>query len=216
MKKVLQMLVVEDHSVVRMGVKMNVEERFEAVNIREAERFPEALELINKFPFDIIILDINLPGGGSTQMINEIKKIQKDTPILIFTGIDEAKLALRYIQAGASGFISKTASDEDFITAIKEVLKNRKYISAMTQQHLLNAIAENLPISKIPMLKKLSVREKEIADLIIQGKWTNEISEILNLKANTISTVKARIFEKMEVNNPIELYKKLSEMEGTI
>lgn len=215
MNKVLQMLVVEDHSVVRMGIKMNVENSFEAVKIHEAEKFQEALEMMKNICFDMIILDINLPGGGSPDMIGEIRKIQTDVPILIFTAADEAKLALRYIQAGATGFISKNAANIEFITAIKDVLNNRRYISATTQQHLLSAIAENLPLSKIPKLKKLSAREKEIADLIIQGKWTNEISEILDLKANTISTVKARIFEKLDVKNSIELFKKLSEMEDT-
>lgn len=213
--KPLTILTIDDHSVVRMGLKVNLEDNLEGCVVDGAERFLEALEMLSEKEYDVVILDIGIPGGGTPNMIGQIKKIQPKVPVLIYTTNDDAQLALRYLQAGATGYLTKCSSSKQVIEAINSVLKDTYYINYQTQQYLLTALANHKVLSRIPKGKKLSVREQEIAELLAQGKWTNEISEMLGLKANTISTVKGRIYQKLGVSNTIELYLKLNEINSS-
>lgn len=201
-----KILIADDHSVVRMGMKFLLSNMYTRTDIQQAATFMEVMELMNQTSFDLIILDINIPGGSNLEMIDAIRKKHPNILILIFSGLDEQLYALRYLEAGANGFLSKNSSDEEHKIAIYSVLSSGKYLSRKVQDKLLISAFEKKPLNPFD---NLSSREMQIMLLLAQGKWTKEIATILNLKLSTISTFKARIFEKLDVNNSVDLFKKL-------
>ena len=205
MKKIL---IVEDHAIVRMGIDILITDLFQSVEVHQAANFIAALNLIQIHLFDLIILDINIPGGENSRMIGKIKLIQPSARILIFSGLEEEIYASHYIHYGADGFLSKGASEEEHKVAILAVIKDGKYAGNKVQQYTLKNIPDNNCTSANP-LEGLSRRELEVMHMLMEGKWTKEIATALNLKETTISTYKARIFEKLEVGNIIEMFKKL-------
>jgi two-component system invasion response regulator UvrY len=204
MKKIL---IVEDHAIVRMGIDILITDLFQSVDVHQAGNFIAALNLIQVHVFDLIVLDINIPGGENSRMIAKIKLFQPSARILIFSGLEEEIYALHYIHYGANGFLSKGASEEEHKAAILTVLNNGKYIGNKVQQKMKNILDDKCASSN--PLEGLSRRELEVMHMLTEGKWTKEIATALNLKETTISTYKARIFEKLEVGNIIEMFKKL-------
>ena len=209
----LNALIVDDHSVVRMGMKMFLEEVKPDVVVYEANSFQEALSVAEANPLDLVVLDIVIPGGEDTQMISLIRRIHPAVRILVFSTLEEERYALRYIQAGADGFLSKLSKPDQCREAIRAVLKNERYVSALVHQQALTHISERRPVSQLSSWKGLSKREIEITKLLVEGMWTKEIAQSLNLKESTISTFKRRIFEKAGVSNSMELAKKYQENE---
>lgn len=207
MKKIL---IVEDHAIVRMGIEFLIADMFTSVDIRQAATFRDALDILSGSEFDMVLLDINIPGGENNRMISAIRKVQPDVRILIFSGLEEEIYALHYINAGANGYLSKGASEEEYKVAIMSVLDKDKYVSHKVQRLMINNILESKNSSHNP-LEELSKRELEVMYLLAQGKWTKEIAVILDLKETTISTYKSRIFEKLEVSNVIEMFRKLEQ-----
>ncbi len=203
-----RILIVEDHAIVRMGIDFLITDMFQQVDVQQAASFTLALTLLQKNKFDLIILDINIPGGEHSRMINSIRAIQDNARILVFSGSEEEIYALHYLHAGANGFLSKGSSEDEYKVAITAVINDEKYISSKVQQQMVKNILDSKYASSNP-LEDLSKRELEVMYLLIQGKWTKEIATILDLKETTISTYKSRIFEKLEVTNVIEMFKKL-------
>lgn len=201
-----KILIAEDHSTVRMGLKVLLTEMFSQVDIHFAISFQETIKLVESTQYDLIILDINIEGGNNVKMISSIREFWPQQIVLVYSGYDEQLYALHYIQAGANGFLSKNASDEEHKIAIYSVLNSGKYISNVVQERLLSKVFEK----KSPdPFEHLSSRETQIMLMLAEGKWTKEIATTLNLKLSTISTFKARIFEKLNVTNSVELAKKL-------
>lgn len=205
MKKIL---IVEDHAIVRMGMDFLINDLLQPVDVHQAINFNAAVSALQNNRFDLIVLDINIPGGENSRMVGKLRAIQPGVKILVFSGSEEEIYALHYIHAGANGFLSKNAPEEEYKDAIQAVLNNGKYVSARVQQQMVRNIIESKKVSANP-LEDLSRRELEVMNLLAQGKWTKEIATILDLKETTISTYKSRIFEKLEVGNIIEMFKKL-------
>lgn len=213
MKKIL---IVEDHFMVRISLKIMLNELFGQAIPFEAERFEDALELAASHQFELIILDIDIPGGKGTAMIDLLRQRQPGVVILVCSAADEEKHALNYIAEGANGYLSKSAPKDEAMTAIATVLKRNKYVSQTVQQQLLDGVHKgNRTGNRALIVKHLSSREYEVMQLLLEGKWVKEIAASLDLRANTISTYKARIFEKMEVTNLFELFKKVNPPEET-
>lgn len=201
-------LLVEDHAIVRMGVKMLIEDCLPPVNVVEAVSFTETLRQLQSRFFDLVILDIKIPGGEGFNMITKIKAIQSKVKILIFSSQDEELYALHYYKAGASGYLPKESSNEVLEKAISSVLNGGTYISNVVQRQLVSSTMLERE-SKDSPLEILSNRELEIMDMLLIGKWTKDIASDLNIKESTVSTYKARIFEKLNVTNILELFKKV-------
>jgi len=203
-----RILIVEDHAIVRMGIDFLISDMFVEVDVQQASNFTLALAILEKDPFDLVILDINIPGGENSRMINRIRKIQSDARVLVFSASEEEIYALHYLDAGANGFLSKGSSEEEYKAAIMAVMNDGRFVSSKVQQLMINNILDSKYVNSNP-LENLSKRELEVMYLLVQGKWTKEIATLLDLKETTVSTYKSRIFEKMEVSNVIEMFKKL-------
>lgn len=201
MKKDLNILLADDHSVVRHGISLLLKEAFQGVNIMHANSFEEVLEKIDQQQ-DLIFLDINLPGGNSTKMIKKIRQKNPNLSIMIFSAYNEAQYALRYIHAGANGFLNKDSSDEEIINAVRSVLETGKYISNVVKEKILENALLNTPVNPLEML---SNREIEVAELLVDGVGNLEISNKLSIQMSTVSTFKNRIFEKLGIDNVVRL-----------
>lgn len=197
-----KILIVDDHLVVRAGVSIILRKEFEDIEVTEASSYPEALSQINNQVFDLIILDINLPGGKSTTMIYEIKAILPSVKILMFSAHEEEIYALRYLNSGAHGYLNKLSNESLIIEAIRSIRLKGDFISHHLLQKMEDQKKDQSPINPF---EKLSTREMEICKLLIKGEGNLEISNALDIQMSTVSTYKSRIFEKLKVNNLAEL-----------
>lgn len=197
-----KILIVDDHLVVRAGVSIILKKEFNDIDVTEAASYPEALSILNQFCFDLIILDINLPGGKNTEMIKEIKHIDPKVKILMFSAHEEEIYALRYIISGADGYLNKLSSEESIVKAVHSI---RNFGSYTTLEVLKRIEEQRIAKSPINPFEKLSARESEICKLLIKGEGNLEISNALDIQMSTVSTYKSRIFEKLQVNNLAEL-----------
>jgi DNA-binding NarL/FixJ family response regulator len=202
-------LIIDDHFVVRIGTQFVLEGLFPHIDVLEAESFPDGIQIIKEHKIDIVILDINIPGGEDTKMISQIKNTLPNCKVLIFSDLPEDKYALRYLQAGANGFLSKKSTHKEYLDAISTIKNGDKFVSYHIQQNILTHIYNRRPTAQISSWKGLSSRETEITKLLIQGMWTKQIAYKLKLKESTISTFKRKIFDKIGVSNTLELAKKL-------
>ncbi|OJV14600.1 MAG: DNA-binding response regulator [Dyadobacter sp. 50-39] len=207
----MKFLCIEDHPLVQLGMKMVLAESYPRAGITEAETFQAALAVLEQERFDLAVLDIDIPGGENVRMMKLMREKQPGLPILIHSAFDEKVYALPYLQAGADGFISKQAPQEEFVAAVRAILDHGRYVSYEVQQIFLSSVTDvsGRTTGGNPIVS-LSPRERRVMQLMTEGKWTKEIAAIMNLKENTISTYKRRIYDKMEVKDPIELSKKIA------
>lgn len=195
-------LVLDDHLVVRKGVKLFLNEKFRSYVVYESENYSATLDIINRISFDVIFLDININGVENIKMMKEIKAVQPHVKILVFSSHEEKQYGLRYIQNGADGFLNKFCSEEKMEIALKQLLEKGYYYSESIKSKLeTSSKAKNTDNP----LENLSNREFEIAKLLVDGEGNLEISNKLDLKMSTVSTYKNRIFEKLKVNSVIAL-----------
>lgn len=201
MKKIL---IAEDHAIVRVGTKHVIQSIWPDTEVTGVDSFTKAVAALEEKQFDLIILDINIPGGNNLKMINVIRKKQEKVRILVFSGYDEKLYAVPSLQAGADGYVSKDATKSEFTEALESIFQNKKYLSPTMQQESINKLIDSKQSVKNP-LSTLSTRETEILQLILKGHSTSQIGDILLLHLSTVSTYKMRIFEKLGVKNIVEL-----------
>ncbi len=199
-----RILIAEDHSIVMIGTKQLLKNLLPDAEISGVDNFKKAVQALGKQPFDLIIMDINIPGGNNVNMIHTIRAKQADIRILVFSSYDEQLYALPFLKAGADGYLSKDASEDDFKRAIESIFLNNKYLSDTMKQESINLLI-NPKRSSNSSVYSLSVREREITQLLLEGHGTAEIAGILNLHLSTVSTYKSRIFDKLGVTNVMEL-----------
>lgn len=199
-------LIADDHVVVRTGLAITIRDAFPSAEITSVESFTKALDQVGQKQYEVLLLDINLPGGNSPSVISDIRKIDKEIRILMFSAFDEITFALRYLQSGADGFLSKTAGNEETCLAIQTVLEKKQYVSEKVKHHFFTSLLQNK--KEMNPIDLLSVREADVLHYILNGKAINEIAELLELSPTTVSTYKNRIFEKLRVKNLVELINK--------
>jgi DNA-binding NarL/FixJ family response regulator len=195
-------LIADDHSIVRNGLSILIKEIFTQTVVFHAGNFNEINDQLDRNEIDILILDISFPEGSSLSILAEIKERFPDIRILIFSSFDEEIYALRYLKAGADGYISKLSTPQQIEEAINGIIKNGKYTSNKIRDKIMDSFLLNT--SDNP-LENLSPREMEIATLLVKGFGNLEISNTLHLKATTVSTYKTRVFEKLELTNLSDL-----------
>jgi two-component system invasion response regulator UvrY len=203
-------LILEDHEIVTTSLRNVIIETIPDSQIYTAGSFPKGLEILNSGNhFDLILLDIQLPGGLSYGMISALRNLQPAVRILVFTGNEEPKHALNFLSAGANGYLCKNVSLTEIAGAIRTVMEGKKYMTDQVHQLVAESFFKKISPSKVFENDALSPRELEVLQLLLEGKLSKHIAQELNLKITTVSTHKTRIFEKMQVTNIIELFRKL-------
>ncbi|NGF55021.1 response regulator transcription factor [Parapedobacter sp. SGR-10] len=203
MKKVL---IADDHSIVRLGASVIIQGAYKDVEITHATTYNEILDHLKSNRFDLLLLDINMPGGNNIKAIKELLAAQSDLKILVFSSYDENIYALRYIEAGAVGYLNKNTAMDELAVAIQHIQDRGKYMSETVKDLYVQKLISNK--SNLQMsnpLYKLSNREMDVAKHLISGQGILDVSALLNLSSSTVSTYKSRIFEKLQVNNIPEL-----------
>jgi len=198
----LKILIVDDHAVVRQGVKQIINGYSEKATVGEAKNAEEMLDLIRKGKWDLLILDIGLPGMDGLDVLGDIKKINPKLPVLALSAYPEDQLAIRVLKAGASGYLSKESASEELVSALKKVLAGGRYVSPALAERLAMTLEDSL--DKLPH-ETLSDREYQIMCMLASGKATTEIAKELLLSPTTISTYRARVFRKLHLKKRSEL-----------
>ncbi len=198
----IRIIIADDHAVVRTGLKQIIEQDPMLKVTAEASSGFELIEKVQEGNFDVILLDISMPGKDGLTTLMDLKRIKPNIPVLIFTVYPEDQYAIRLLKAGAAGYLNKECEPEELIEAIHRVASGRKYVS----DNLAELLASKLDSSEdIPLHEQLSDREFQVMCMIASGKTINEIANELHLSANTVSTYRNRIFEKMKFKNNAEL-----------
>lgn len=200
MKK--RILIVDDHFVVRAGTTLILESKFHDLLVDEAENYAELLEKLKLNVYDIIILDINMPGSKQVAMISEIKNIQEFANILVFSAYEDS-IALQYIKEGASGYLNKLCPESELIIAVESILETGKYYSEAILKNMMEVMVNKNFANPI---NKLTSNEYKIFELIVNGNGNIEISNSLNLHPSTVSTYKSRILKKLNAKTITELF----------
>ncbi len=195
-------LLIDDHTVIRSGMKGVLKDLFAPCEIYEAHDGGTAVEALKKEHYDMIMMDIQMPNTDSLGIMQFIHVKYPEARVLIFSMSAEKIYAKRFLKAGARGFLSKEASIDEIKMAVNLILNNRTYISETLASSL---VEETFSGKTGSPFEKLSPREFEIASLLLGGQTITEISKSLNLQASTVGTHKARLFEKLEVSNLMEL-----------
>lgn len=197
-----RILIVDDHLVVRTGVTIILQNEIDNLDVSYASNFSETIKELNNNIYDLIILDINIPGGKNTLMISDIRSVLPDVKILMFSAHEEESYALRYLDAGANGYLNKLSGEDKIVGAVKRIIETGKYISPEIANKLLSNELNNYYLNPFD---KLSKREIEIVKLLVKGNGNLEISNHLEIQMSTVSTYKNRVFEKLKLNNLVEL-----------
>ncbi|MFQ5486223.1 MAG: response regulator [bacterium] len=198
----IKVLMVDDHAILREGIKQILEEYSDIEYAGEASYGQQAMDLISKNDYDVVLLDISLPGRSGLEIITQIKNEKPKLPILILSMHPEERYAVRAFKAGAAGYLTKVSAPDELINAIRKVASGRKFVS----NSLAEALASYLDSDgdKAPH-EKLSDREFQVMNMLASGKTVTQIAEELSLSVTTISTHRAHILEKMNMTNNAEI-----------
>ncbi|WP_257670449.1 response regulator [Parapedobacter tibetensis] len=204
-------LLVDDHGVIRLGVQFLVKEIFGNPVVNEAATWQETIDMVDKHTIDMLVLDIEIPGGCGIHMLSVLRAKKPDLKILIFTAFDETLYALRYLDAGANGFIQKSAGDDDLKKALLDVSNGKHYASAKVKSMTWeNRLSNNKQTTGNPF-DLLSNRELEVCNFLLKGYRLSDIAQHLQLHTSTIGTYKNNIFQKLQVDNLILLLDKFQQ-----
>ena len=195
-------LLIDDHEIVRSGVKTVLQELFKPCEVYEAENEGSALQRLSERSYTLVVMDVQLPDTNAGSLLEIVKKNYPGTRVLIFSMSEENIYGKRFLKAGALGFVSKKSGVDELVKAITLALENKKYISKNLSEQLATDYSRDQPDNPFD---KLSAREFEIAMLLIQGKTITEISNLLSIETSTAGTYKFRLFEKLNVKNIVEL-----------
>jgi DNA-binding NarL/FixJ family response regulator len=200
----LKILIADDHTVVRKGLRQILLEEFPAAIIDEV---PDAEELVKKIMsahWDVVICDISMPGKSGLDVLQQIKADFPDLPVLILSIHPEEQYAIRALKSGASGYLSKDTAPDELVKAVQKVLLGKKYISQAIAEKLANTFSGNS--NKLPH-EVLSDREFDVMKLLANGKSVSDIADLLSLSVTTVSTYRARVMVKMDLKSNSDLTK---------
>jgi two-component system invasion response regulator UvrY len=197
----IRVITVDDHPVVRRGLKQIIAAEQDMQVVGEAENAREALRVIRRTACDAVVLDITLPDASGLDVLSQLKSERPTLPVLIMSMHPEELYALRVLKAGASGYLIKDSIPEELIKAIRKITSGGKYISPSIAERL----ASELTYPETPLHEKLSDREFQILCLIASGKALKEIGAALCISDKTVSTYRSRVLEKMRMSTNADL-----------
>ncbi len=197
-----RILIADDHTIVRKGLQLILSKGMKKVHFTETANAPETLFEITRKKFDIIILDLSMPGSSGLDLLKDIKERSPDLPILVLSMHPEDQYALRVIRAGARGYMTKESAPEELVNAASKVLKGGTYVSAAIAEQM---VSYSQGPKKASGYENLSDREFHVLKLIASGKTVSEVADVLSLSVKTISTYRTRILEKLNFSTNAEL-----------
>ena len=200
----MRILIADDHSVVRKGLRQILLEEFPTAHIEDVPDAEEMIKKVMNSPWDVIVSDMSMPGRSGLDALQQIKQIYPELPVLILSIHPEEHYALRVLKAGASGYLSKGSASDELVKAVQTVLLGKKYISASVAEKLASSFSSD---AGKPVHELLSDREFDVMKLLAAGKSVSDIADILSLSVTTISTYRARIMTKMNLKTNSDLTK---------
>ena len=198
----MRVLIVDDHAILRSGLKGLLADAFPGAAFGEASNAPQALEQLKKKEWDVALLDITLPGKNGLDLLKELKVARPKLPVLVLSAHPEDQFAVRALKAGAGGYLNKESAPEELVKAVRKIMAGGRYVSPALAEKL--ALTVGKDSTRTPH-ETLSDREYEVMCRIASGKTVTEIAGELSLSAKTISTYRARILEKLAVKNSAEI-----------
>jgi two-component system invasion response regulator UvrY len=198
----IRVLIADDHAILRRGLIEILTREFKDAFCGEAENAQQTLAQIESHGWDLVILDVTMPGRSGFDVLVDLKRVRPKLPVLVLSMHPEDQYAKRVLRAGASGYMSKDSAPDELIKAVRKVLAGGRYVSP--------ALAEVLALdlgrgADQPLHERLSDRELEVLRLMGSGKTISQIAEVLHLSVTTVSTYRARILEKMSMTTTAEL-----------
>ncbi|NWG39344.1 MAG: response regulator transcription factor [Hydrogenophilaceae bacterium] len=201
-KEIIRILIVDDHAIVREGLKQILSDDENLVVAGEAENAAEAMRLAREKDFDLVLLDISLPDRDGLELLESLKKEHPKLGILMLSMYRETQYAVRAIKSGASGYLNKQSAPDQLVSAIKQVVTGRKFITPSVAE----ALALEISVGKDTLPHEtLSNREFQTLCLLASGKPVSAIAEKLSLSVKTVSMYRTRLLEKMHLKNNAEL-----------
>jgi len=192
----------DDHAVVRQGLKLILADHFKKAVFGQARNATEALIRIAKENWDVLVLDITMPGRSGLEILQDVKRLRPKLPVLVLSMHPEDQFAVRMLKAGAAGYLTKESADEELVGAIKKVVDGGRYVSPSLAERMASYLT--IDVQKAPH-ERLSDREFQVLRMIASGKTVSQIGRELSLSVKTISTYRARLLEKMDMKNSAEL-----------
>jgi DNA-binding NarL/FixJ family response regulator len=197
----MKILLADDHAVVRTGLRQILAEAFPDASFGETATTPETLAALSRDRWDVLVLDIFMPGRTGLEVLHDVRQRQPDLPVLVVSSAPEEQLAVRVLRAGAGGYLNKQAAPEELVRAIDRLLAGGRYVSAKLAERLAALIGR----VERPAADRLSDREFAVLQLLLAGRSIKEIAAELSLSGKTVSTYHTRIWEKLGVRNDVEL-----------
>ena len=198
----LHILLADDHTIVRKGLKQILEEGISKIFFGEASNGAETLALLKQQEWDIVILDVSMPGRSGLDLLKDLRAVRPKLPVLILSMHPEDQYALRVLKAGANGYMTKDSAPEELVNAVMKIIRGGKYLSPTMSEKLLDVFQD---AKKAAGHESLSDREFEVMIAIASGKTVSQIAEKLSLSVKTVSTYRARILEKLQMSSNSEL-----------
>jgi DNA-binding NarL/FixJ family response regulator len=198
----IKVLIVDDHPIMRRGLKQVLSEASDIVVAGEASNGQEALNQVLEKEFQVVLLDISMPGRSGLEVLSQLKRLKPALSILILSTYPEEQYAVRALKSGAAGYLTKESLPEELIAAIRKVARGGKYVSAALAEKLALDLSDD---TAKPLHETLSDREYQVMCMIASGKTVKVIAEELALSVKTISTYRRRVLDKMKMKNNAEL-----------
>lgn len=199
-----KILLADDHELIREGLKRILLEGKIATTVGQASSAPEVTDLVRKEKWDLVILDLNLPGRSGLEVLKEIKGEFPRLPVLVLSMYPEEQFAVRVIRAGADGYLNKNSASQELLRAVRRVLGGERYISAEVAEQLFNAAARPADAAVVAH-EALSDREDQVLRLIAAGRTVGEIARQLSLSVKTVSTYRTNVLRKLSLANNAQL-----------
>ena len=198
----MKVLIADDHAVFRRGLRETLAEAFSRVTFGEAGTALETLEHVRRQDWDVVILDISMPGKSGLDILDDLKRLRPRLPILLLSMHPEQQFARRALKSGAAGYLTKDSVTEELKEAVKKIVGGGRYVSATLAEKLALDLREG---ADKPLHELLSDREFQVLRMIASGKTVKDIAEELSLSVKTVSTYRARILEKTGMKTNAEL-----------
>jgi len=198
----IKVLLVDDHELVRTGIEglLNLQEDITVVGVSDCGE--TALDMLAKMTPDVVLMDVNMPGIGGVEACRRVLQKYPDIKVIALSVLKDGPIPQQLLKLGALGFISKGSPVEEMVTAVRAVYSGKRYLCSEVANNL---AFQGLPGANDSPFEKLSQRESEVTNLILQGKSIKEMSDMLVLSDKTINTYRYRLYEKLKVKNDVEL-----------